>query len=77
MIDKKYIVTTITTYTIKYRQHSLRGKREFIRDIKEFSILLSILKPILEDPNICDIVVEEKNINVLDKIMLQNDIRFR
>ena len=74
MINEKYIVTTTTTYTIKYRQHSLRGKREFIRDIKGISVLLSILKPILEDPNICDIVVEEKIINTLDEKMLQKEI---
>ena len=74
MIDEKYIVSTTTTYTIKYRQRSLRGKREFIRDIKGISILLSILKPILKDPNICDIVVEEKIINCLDEKMLQKEI---
>lgn len=74
MIDEKYIVTTITTYTIKYRQHSLRGKREFIRDIKGISVLLSILKPILEDPNIYDVVVEEKIVNTLDEKMLQKEI---
>lgn len=74
MIDEKYIITTTTTYTIKFRQHSLRGKREFIRDIKGIPVLLGILKPIFEDPNICDIVVEEKIINCLDEKMLQNEI---
>lgn len=74
MIDNKYIVSTTTTYTIKYRRHSLRGKREFIRDIKRISILLAILKPILKDPNIYDIVVEEKIINSLDEKMLQKEI---
>lgn len=74
MIDEKYIVTTTTTYTIKYRQRSLRGKREFIRDIKNIPVLLGILKPILEDSNVCDIVVEEKIINCLDEKMLQKEI---
>lgn len=74
MIDNKYIVSTTTTYTIKYRRHSLRSKREFIRDIKRISILLAILKPILKDPNIYDIVVEEKIINSLDEKMLQKEI---
>lgn len=74
MIDEKYIVTTTTTYIIKFRQHSLRGKREVIRDIKGIPALLGILKPILEDPNICDIVVEEKIINCLDEIMLRNEL---
>lgn len=74
MIDEKYIATTTTTYTIKFRQHSLRGKREFIRDIRTIPVLLGILKPILEDPNICDIVVEEKIINCLDEIMLRKEL---
>ena len=66
MIDEKYIVTTTTTYTIKYRQHSLRGKRIYQRH-KNIPVLLSIFKPILEDPNICDIVVEEKLLMLLMK----------
>lgn len=74
MIDEKYVVSTTTTYTIKYRQHGFRGKREFIRDIKGIPVLLGILKPILEDTDICDIVVEEKIINTLDEKMLQKEI---
>jgi len=74
MIDKKYIVTTTTTYTIKYRKHSVLGKRKFIRDITNISVLLSILKPMFENSNIYDIVVEEKIINSLDEKMLQKEI---
>lgn len=46
MLIYKPIVRTITTYTIKYREHSLNGIRKFIRNIEDYNVALALHKSI-------------------------------
>lgn len=67
MFLDKSIIRSITIYTIKYREHSLNGIRKAIRNIEDYNVAIAIHKAIKENSSYCDVILEEKTINIIDK----------
>lgn len=65
-VIKDNISYSVITYTIKYRFRTLRGKASACRNINSFSQALVLYKELLNDEQVCDIVVERKTIDVFD-----------
>ena len=58
---------SVITYTVKYRLRTLRGKASAAcRNVNSFSQALALYKELLNDEQVCDIVVERKTIDVFD-----------